>query len=149
MVDDKHRINCSISEAAINQDAEHKIADFQNQLEMNSGAQTSACLEVYKQIKERGVDNFDFTNKKILVVDDESYNCQALFAILKSLQLRDAKENVLMAYSGKRALQILTENSKRKSSLKSAGVLERGSTEIGLILTDCSMPRMDGYSFTK
>jgi len=35
------------------------------------------------------------------LIDDESYNCQALFQIIKSLKLPDAKNRIDMAYSGK------------------------------------------------
>jgi CheY-like chemotaxis protein len=81
------------------------------------------------------------TSKRILLIDDESYNCKALLAILRSLKLRDLERRVALAYSGKAALREVEASLVRRED----GHLE---CEIGLILSDCSMPRMDGYECT-
>jgi signal transduction histidine kinase/ligand-binding sensor domain-containing protein/DNA-binding response OmpR family regulator len=67
----------------------------------------------------------DIENKKVLVVDDNSTNRNILETQLKQWQLIP-----LMASTGKDGLTLLTEN-----------------PDVGLVITDMSMPEMDGAQF--
>jgi len=61
------------------------------------------CLSNYQQWRD-SKETFEFTQKKILIIDDESFNCQALLGILKILKLKDIKLMVDLAFSGEEAL---------------------------------------------
>jgi len=43
--------------------------------------------------------------KRILIIDDEPYNCLALYTLLKSLSLKDVSFRVDLCMSGKDALK--------------------------------------------
>jgi len=71
-----------------------------------------------------------FHSKKILVIDDESFNCMALVGLLKILKLPNVKQMVDIAYSGEQAIQLLRENIRpsnlpmRYSSLNKSGTIQ-------------------------
>jgi hypothetical protein len=44
------------------------------------------------------------------LIDDESYNCKALFSILKCLKLQNLEDSVEMAFSGRAAIRKVEEN---------------------------------------
>ena len=67
----------------------------------------AACLANYKTILDKLAGDDFFTSKKILLVDDESYNCQAIFHIIKSLKLPNCVARINKAYSGKQALKLV------------------------------------------
>ena len=46
-------------------------------------------------------ERFSYNRKKILVIDDESYNCKAVFQMIKSLKLPNVQNVVDVVYSGK------------------------------------------------
>jgi CheY-like chemotaxis protein len=107
--------------------------------------QLETCLRHFQEMNEQG-DGFAFSQKKILVIDDESYNCQALLQMMKALKLPNVKDVVHTAYSGKQALKKVEQSLRWEETTDAEGrTRRRRVTEYGLILTDCSMPRMDGY----
>ena len=71
--------------------------------------------------------------KRILVVDDEPYNVLSIQLIMSRLGIKDIGRLVDRAYNGKEALK------KVKDSLLNCKHV------YGLILTDISMPIMDGF----
>ena len=48
--------------------------------------------------------------KKILIVDDEAYNCDVLSAIISSLKLENCSERIDRCLSGHEALELLEKN---------------------------------------
>jgi CheY-like chemotaxis protein len=79
--------------------------------------------------------------KKILIVDDQSFNIDAANVILKySVKLKDFKEICDYALNGKIAYETVISN------------VEKNSFQFcnyDLILMDCNMPIMDGYEATQ
>jgi CheY-like chemotaxis protein len=116
--------------------------DHEGLMQQEEAERLQACQEIYRARKELG-QAFEFSQKKILVVDDESYNCKALFQIMKALKLPNPIERVLKAYSGKQALRYAQQSIHWEH--EDNQLLRRRVSDIGLVLTDCSMPRMDGY----
>ena len=49
------------------------------------------------------------SNKKILIVDDQSYNCDVLYSILMGHELYDAEARIEICLSGKEALNMLKQ----------------------------------------
>ena len=87
-----------------------------------------------------------FSQKKILIVDDESFNIMAIKAMMKQLRFANHKTHVDIAYSGEDALELFKRSIcqvKRRSSYHHV------SSEYSLILMDCSMPFMDGYECSR
>ena len=70
----------------------------------------------------------------VMIVDDESYNCEVLKSMAISMGVDP--QRIIVCMSGKEAL------SKLKTVQKECG-------RISLVLTDLSMPMMDGYRFIK
>ena len=70
---------------------------------------------------------------KILLVDDQSFNLDALMVILKYSVGMDSKKYCDKALSGEQALNMVEEN----------------PNLYNLILMDCNMPEMDGIETTK
>jgi PleD family two-component response regulator len=75
---------------------------------------------------------------KILVVDDEKFNCDIIFGFLMILGVKDRKENTKFAYNGEQAV-----NEIRRA------FDEDDPFRYKLILMDCNMPFLDGYEATK
>jgi CheY-like chemotaxis protein len=79
--------------------------------------------------------------KKILIVDDQSFNIDAANVILKySVKLKNFKEICDYALNGKIAYETVISN------------VEKNSFQFcnyDLILMDCNMPIMDGYEATQ
>ena len=76
--------------------------------------------------------------KKILIIDDEAYNCEVLKSMVMLIN-PDLVGHLIICMSGEEALEKVKD-----SCLKDeAGNLL--SIQIGLIFTDLSMPLMDGY----
>ena len=78
--------------------------------------------------------------KKILIVDDEVYNCEILKSMLLSLN-PEFRDKLIICMSGIDAL----EKIRMSLRIRLGGQAE---TDIGIILTDLSMPRMDGYQLS-
>ena len=77
-------------------------------------------------------------SKKVMIIDDEAYNCEVLksMVLLLSPELR---ERLVICLSASEALEGI------RSSLV-CGIADRKCTStIGLIFTDLSMPIIDGY----
>jgi len=48
-----------------------------------------------------------FTNKRILIIDDDPFNCEAMRSIMKVLRLRNIDSIVDVVYSGAEALDFI------------------------------------------
>ena len=76
--------------------------------------------------------------RKILVVDDEKFNCDIVYGFLMILGVKNRAEITEFAYNGEEALNLVTESIKNNDPYK-----------YSLIMMDCNMPFMDGYIATK
>ena len=75
--------------------------------------------------------------KRILIVDDEPYNVLGMQVNLKQMNIKGLSRLIDRSYNGIEALE------KVKTGLCS------GSHIYGLILTDISMPLMDGFELSE
>ena len=75
--------------------------------------------------------------KKILVVDDEKFNCDIFYSFLMLLGCKDRKEMCDFAYSGVDAVEAVK-----------AGIENGEPEKYSVIFMDSSMPFMDGYEAT-
>ena len=74
---------------------------------------------------------------KILVVDDEKFNCDIIEGFLMILGFHQREQLTKFAYNGEQAVQIIKK------------CINKGNYyEYSLILMDCNMPFMDGYEAT-
>ena len=77
------------------------------------------------------------SNRRIMIVDDEAYNILAMKLIINNSQNNDLSGIIDIANNGLQALNLV----------KDAVISKKHS--YGLILMDCSMPIMDGYTASK
>ena len=77
--------------------------------------------------------NLDLTSK-ILIADDEVFNIEAMKGMLKILGLPKMKERVVCCFNGEEMVDKIKEAFQQDDPQR-----------YSLILTDCSMPIMDGY----
>ena len=76
-------------------------------------------------------------SKRILVVDDQLFNIQALKIILKhSVGIPNSENIVDHCLNGAKALEMVKQDIERNCNMKCS---------YQLILMDCNMPVMDGY----
>lgn len=76
--------------------------------------------------------------KKVLIVDDEAYNCEVLKSIMTLLN-PELKERLIICLGAQEALDAV------RSSLVWGRTDKRCVSTIGLVFTDLSMPMIDGY----
>ena len=79
-------------------------------------------------------------NKKILIVDDQSFNIDAALIILNCGLGINTEETCDLAFNGKQALSMVEQNVLMNDNRKCS---------YELILMDCNMPGMDGFDTTK
>ena len=77
--------------------------------------------------------------KRILIVDDQSFNIEALFIILKYSVGLDSQSLCDKSFNGQEALQKVVDN---------VELNEGKFCNYDLIFMDCNMPFMDGYEAT-
>jgi len=75
---------------------------------------------------------------KILIVDDEKFNCDIIEGFLMILGFTHRNEMSEFAYNGEQAVKAI------KQSMD-----EQDPFRFSLILMDCNMPFLDGYEATK
>jgi CheY-like chemotaxis protein len=78
-------------------------------------------------------------DKRILIVDDQSYNIDAALVIMNTAMKLDTEKLCSLAYNGREALNKVIQST-HEFKLKKCG--------FDLILMDCNMPFMDGYEAT-
>ena len=90
--------------------------------------------------KRRLVANSSFlpSSKRIMIVDDEVFNIFAIQGLMRVLGMPHELKNVDVCYNGEQAVELV-----RKA------IEEFETDRYSLILTDCSMPFMDGYQASK
>jgi CheY-like chemotaxis protein len=76
--------------------------------------------------------------QRILIVDDQQFNIEAIIIILKYGLGIDSEKYCDFCFNGKQALEKIKNN-----------VKENGWCQYNLILMDCNMPFMDGYEATQ
>ena len=77
------------------------------------------------------------STKRILIVDDEPYNVMGMQVNLNRIGIKGLSRKVDRAYNGQEALK------------KVISGLEDGLHVYGLVLTDISMPVMDGFELAE
>ena len=100
---------------------------------------------VYMHLEEQNNDNDtdrgeNWNKKRILIVDDQSFNIDALMIILEyAVKVNNCQFICDKANNGKRALDMIIQD---------AIANEFEFTSYILVLMDCNMPFMDGYEST-
>jgi len=69
-----------------------------------------------------------------MIVDDEAFNCIALKGLIKCLGMDNTENLIDVCYNGEQAVELVKE-----------AISDNDLDRYSLILTDCSMPFMDGY----
>ena len=103
--------------------------------------QKSLSSESHSQIIEASFDSFDHLSpykKRILIVDDQGFNIDALMIILKFSIGLDSDTICEKALNGIEALDKVILD-----------VSQNNYCSYELILMDCNMPFMDGYEATQ
>ena len=75
--------------------------------------------------------------RKILIVDDEKFNCDIIYGFLMILGVKNRSEIADFAYNGEEALSKVQQ-----------AVYNNNPYEYAMIMMDCNMPFMDGYEAT-
>ena len=92
--------------------------------------------------KRENSNHEDLTERKILIVDDQSFNLDAALIIMNTSMRLNTEKLCSLAYNGREALNkvIQSVNEFRQFGERKCG--------FELILMDCNMPFMDGYDAT-
>jgi len=78
------------------------------------------------------------TAGKVLIVDDEKFNCDIIYGFLMVLGLKNRQEKSEIAYNGEQAVEAFVK------------AIEEGDPfRYPLVIMDCNMPFLDGYEATK
>ena len=80
----------------------------------------------------------DTDQGKILIVDDERFNCDIIEGFLMVLGMKHSTSRVEACYNGEQAVRAIQN-----------AVDEHEPYKFTLILMDCNMPFLDGYEATK
>ena len=75
---------------------------------------------------------------KIMIVDDEMFNCQIILGFLMVLGVENRQELADVGLNGEQAVELVKAAIEQKAPLR-----------YKVILMDCNMPFMDGYEATK
>jgi len=67
------------------------------------------CLANFKKMRASS-NEFPYSSKKILIIDDESFNCKALLGMISILRLPNMGKYVDVAYSGEEAIELVKNN---------------------------------------
>ena len=74
---------------------------------------------------------------KILIVDDEKFNCDIIEGFLMILNFENYKDRIEFAYNGEEAINRVKD-----------AIQDGDPYRFHLILMDCNMPFVDGYEAT-
>ena len=76
--------------------------------------------------------------QKILIVDDEKFNCDIIYGFMMILGVKKRSEIAEFAFNGEEALRKIQE-----------AVYNNNPYKYSIIMMDCNMPFMDGYDATQ
>ena len=93
---------------------------------------------ITRQLVEADLSARNYLGKKILIVDDQSFNIDASLIILNHAVGINTEAECSIAYNGKEAVKMVQESYYANNC--------RNGYE--LILMDCNMPFLDGYEAT-
>lgn len=96
-----------------------------------------------QHIERMKSETWQFSKKKILIVDDDPFNLFALRSLFAMLKLEGCDNRIEIGYNGMEAVE------KIKKNLIEAQNSGEEDCSIGLIITDCNMPVMDGFEASK
>mmetsp|Transcript_1574 Transcript_1574/g.2104 ORF Transcript_1574/g.2104 Transcript_1574/m.2104 type:complete len:148 (-) Transcript_1574:380-823(-) len=77
------------------------------------------CIENLTSI-EQEKERFGYSKKRILIIDDEPYNCVALYSLIKGLKLSNIEDRIDLCLSGTSALRMLLQNIRPKNKEREA-----------------------------
>ena len=77
-------------------------------------------------------------HQKILIVDDEKFNCDIIYGFMMILGLRNRADIAEFAFNGEEALRKIQH-----------AVHNNNPYKYSIIMMDCNMPFMDGYDATQ
>lgn len=98
---------------------------------LKSPSGNSNCISLQKKYM---VSQWNLPRRKIIIADDEPFNLQIIMGFMKMLKVPDIKNTVMKCYNGKEVVELIEQS-----------ISEGDPLRYGLIITDCSMPIMDGY----